>query len=974
MPRHNKRKKQPDVWRQDLEGVDRKKPPRNNKLFVEYYQAQKFVPEGEWDKFYETLREDLPVTFRITGTRRQATQLLKIIKEQYLNNLTNLTVDDKALPPPKCLSWYPDELAWHIDTTKKAVRNNTLLKKFHTFLIAETESGNISRQEAVSMIPPLLLDVKPHHKILDMCAAPGSKTAQLIEYLHADESKPIPDGFIVANDIDNKRCYMMVHQVKRLGSPNCMVVNENAFNFPKLRSSREGEKLEFYLFDRVLADVPCSGDGTMRKNPDVWGKWRPIIGHPLHGLQIKILKRGLELLTIGGRLVYSTCSLNPVENEAVIAEMVRRSEGAIEIIDVSKTLPGLRCVPGLNTWRASNSSCVISQWHRKVPKSEAGGTHTHTHTHKYKFICMDKVGICMRVLPHHQNTGAFFICVIEKVRTLPWMKARKPDKEAGDVKNSEAVAMETTPESHAEIAVKYKDINATEDSTESENVASTTTQSMDSGGKVDETLKTEDGSKQTGNGATTTEAMESSDSVDVKLKTEDGNKDCKTTEGVESGVATKEKAGDGSKDSANCTTTEGVESGVTAKEKAGDGSKDLTLKRKADTETKEFQHPMQKKFKGYKEDPFLFVEKDDPIWPPIKDFYQLPDSFPRDQVLYRSEQGKKKTLYFVSAALKNVVECNFERVRFINMGVKFLSRSASPLVKDCDFRITQESLAILGNIYESRTVDVNKNDVEIILSQDSPYTFKFSEPVRNKLDSLSPGSVVFRYKPTESNEYPDCELLFCAWRGNVRARSYVPKFDRQHFLVLFGWNVSELRAKLAENKPQKLENSSEIGDSAKVDSNEDGLSESDDEIGGHLGKMATGDTKEKCSETTETGKSTDPKIVGNEKSDGKCSEKIDAGKEMDVKMETGDQMDVKTVESEKSDGKCSEKIDAGKEMDVKMETGDQIDVKTVESEKSDGKCSEKIDKGERTDLKVKSEKECSQMCEDLQKASVDNGK
>ncbi len=57
--------------------------------------------------------------------------------------------------------------------------------------------GNISRQEAVSMIPPLLLDVKPHHKVLDMCAAPGSKTAQLVEFLHADESKSIPGKTVI---------------------------------------------------------------------------------------------------------------------------------------------------------------------------------------------------------------------------------------------------------------------------------------------------------------------------------------------------------------------------------------------------------------------------------------------------------------------------------------------------------------------------------------------------------------------------------------------------------------------------------------------------------------------------------------------------------------------------------------------------------------------------------------------------------
>ena len=73
---------------------------------------------------------------------------------------------------------------------------------------------NTSRQETVSMIPPLVLDVKPHHKVLDMCAAPGSKTAQLIEAIHSSvEDDVVPEGLVVANDADNSRCYMLVHQV-----------------------------------------------------------------------------------------------------------------------------------------------------------------------------------------------------------------------------------------------------------------------------------------------------------------------------------------------------------------------------------------------------------------------------------------------------------------------------------------------------------------------------------------------------------------------------------------------------------------------------------------------------------------------------------------------------------------------------------------------------------------------------------------
>lgn len=95
------------------------------------------------------------------------------------------------------------------------------MKKLHQFLVSETETGYISRQEAVSMIPPLLMDIRSHHAVLDLCAAPGSKAAQLVELLHSDGQlgSPgacvLPSGLVVANDRDNDRCYMMIHQVTR---------------------------------------------------------------------------------------------------------------------------------------------------------------------------------------------------------------------------------------------------------------------------------------------------------------------------------------------------------------------------------------------------------------------------------------------------------------------------------------------------------------------------------------------------------------------------------------------------------------------------------------------------------------------------------------------------------------------------------------------------------------------------------------
>jgi 16S rRNA C967 or C1407 C5-methylase (RsmB/RsmF family) len=101
------------------------------------------------------------------------------------------------------------------------------LAELRKFLIEETDCGNINRQETVSMIPPLLLGVEPHHFVLDMCAAPGSKTAQLIEALHQGHKffEAAPTGLVVANDVDNKRSRLLVHQLKRWPSCSHMVTN-----------------------------------------------------------------------------------------------------------------------------------------------------------------------------------------------------------------------------------------------------------------------------------------------------------------------------------------------------------------------------------------------------------------------------------------------------------------------------------------------------------------------------------------------------------------------------------------------------------------------------------------------------------------------------------------------------------------------------------------------------------------------------
>jgi len=206
-------------------------------------------------------------------------------------------------------------MIYYINIPRFELKRNVALSNFHKYIQKSVASGLISRQEAVSMIPPLLMEVLPGEAVFDTCAAPGSKTAQLLEEFYRDFDFLNPDsilndtGIVIANDNNYNRAYMMCHQLKRLNTAGMMIVSHDAQFLPSIYKSCE----ERFMFDKILCDVPCSSDAVMRKLPHKWKIWSPRDSFALHKLQLQILKRGIALLKVGGRIIYSTCSLNPVE-------------------------------------------------------------------------------------------------------------------------------------------------------------------------------------------------------------------------------------------------------------------------------------------------------------------------------------------------------------------------------------------------------------------------------------------------------------------------------------------------------------------------------------------------------------------------------------------------------------------------------------------------------------------------------------
>jgi 16S rRNA C967 or C1407 C5-methylase (RsmB/RsmF family) len=117
---------------------------------------------------------------------------------------------------------------------------------------------------------------------------------------------------------------MLTHQMNRLNTSNILITNHMAQDFPELKykDCKVGEDRRV-RYDRIVCDVPCSSDAAIRKIPSKWAAWSTKDGASLHKIQFEIAKRGIEFLKVGGKMTYSTCSLNPIENECVVAALLK---------------------------------------------------------------------------------------------------------------------------------------------------------------------------------------------------------------------------------------------------------------------------------------------------------------------------------------------------------------------------------------------------------------------------------------------------------------------------------------------------------------------------------------------------------------------------------------------------------------------------------------------------------------------------
>jgi len=224
--------------------------------------------------------------------------------------------------------------------------------------LIEHSLGYIYVQEAVSMIPPIVLKPKPGEIVLDMCASPGSKSTQLAAIM---KNK----GILVANDFLGDRLKPLGLNLRRCGVANAII------------TLMKGQEIKL-KFDKVLVDAPCSGTGTIRKSLKTIQMWNPYMIGRLSGIQKQLIENAFNILKPRGIIVYSTCSLEPEEDEAVVSYLLDKYKNA-KIQDFKLNIK------------------------RSEPVTEFEGQ-----------IYNENVKKCLRIWPQDNNSEGFFVAKIKK--------------------------------------------------------------------------------------------------------------------------------------------------------------------------------------------------------------------------------------------------------------------------------------------------------------------------------------------------------------------------------------------------------------------------------------------------------------------------------------------------------------------------------------------------------------------------------
>ena len=294
---------------------------------------------------------------KLTNWEEFKTSSLTFLRRSIRANTLKMKVEE--LKQRLHQNWTLEQIPWckegfWIEHTKKERRDIGNL--------IEHSLGYFYTQEAASMIPPIVLEPNPNDIVLDIAASPGSKTTQIAQYMKNQ-------GILIANDYTIERMKPLSINLQRCGATNAVI------------TLMEGQwfKNSGIEFDKILVDAPCSGTGTIRKSLKTIGIWNPDMVRRLSITQKQLLETGFNLLKQDGVLVYSTCSLEPEENEGVVNFLLNKYDNA-KMEEIKLEI---------------NKSTAILEFEEE----------------KYN----EEIKKCLRIWPQDNDTEGFFVARVRKL-------------------------------------------------------------------------------------------------------------------------------------------------------------------------------------------------------------------------------------------------------------------------------------------------------------------------------------------------------------------------------------------------------------------------------------------------------------------------------------------------------------------------------------------------------------------------------
>ncbi|MCB9799228.1 MAG: RsmB/NOP family class I SAM-dependent RNA methyltransferase [Candidatus Omnitrophica bacterium] len=296
--------------------------------FVE--RLNMILPSSKRQKIIDSFARLTPTTFRVNRLKSHSDILKDALQSQGLKI--------RRVP------WYRD--AFVLENASIRDLQNT----------REYSEGHLYIQSLSSMVPPLVLEPQPEETVLDMTAAPGSKTTQMAAMMEAR-------GRLVANDNNKVRFFKLKANVEMQGASNVELNMYYGEGFGKKQPE---------TYDRVLLDAPCSAEGRFYiHKPASFGFWKPRKVKEMAHKQKKLIHSAIETLKPGGLLVYSTCTFSPEENEGVLDFALKKFPDKIEIEKAGLDIPNQ--MTGISEWEGNRYDPAVKRGVRILPDETMEG-------------------------------------------------------------------------------------------------------------------------------------------------------------------------------------------------------------------------------------------------------------------------------------------------------------------------------------------------------------------------------------------------------------------------------------------------------------------------------------------------------------------------------------------------------------------------------------------------------------------------